>query len=133
MAVTYTELNIRITSLEKEITSLDRSIRGSNGELGIQAKLMILERQSAPLSKLEEYFTGLKAEIVSLSRSLDALSLVVARAQKSDANGASPKTFGSWAWFRGNMDKIIWTVVTVILTTGAIFLLERWFGDFGFH
>lgn len=133
MAVTNTELHVRLTSLEKEITSLDRAIRGSNGELGIQAKLAILERQSAPLSKLEEYFTGLKAEIISLSRGLDALSLVVTKSQASNANGMSSKTFGSWAWFRGNVDKIIWAIVTVALTAGAIFLLEHWFGDFGFH
>jgi hypothetical protein len=133
VTVTNAELNVRISALEADITSLDRAIRGSNGELGIQAKLMILERQSAPLSKLEEYFTGMKAEIVSVNRSLDALSLVVTKGQIASVNGASGKTFGSWAWFRGNVDKIIWTVVTVILTTGAIFLLERWFGDFGFH
>lgn len=131
--VTNTELNKRIGALEIEIASLDRSIRGSNGELGIQAKLVILERQSAPLAKLEEYFTGLRAEIVALSRSLEALTLVVTKSQASNANGASSKTFGSWAWFRGNVDKIVWTAITVILTTGIIFLLEKLFGDFGFH
>jgi len=133
--ITNTYLAERILELGKKIESLDGSIRGHNGELGIQARLVILEQMITPMQSYRDCFVDLKSLVKDQENNIKIISTTLDKLQikNMETDKETKKAFGSWAWFRGNIDKIIWTVVTVVFTTTIIFVLERLLGDFGFH
>lgn len=142
MGVTNEYLAERLKEIDLRVVSLDNAIRGANGNAGIMTRMAMVEQCMVKLSKLDTYYIDLRDIVASHSSNIDILAKSLdelVQAEKTELADEKTKPrdevpgFGSWAWFRGNVDKIIWTVVTVILTTAIIFLLEKMLGDFGFH
>jgi hypothetical protein len=122
-SVTNKILADKMTGLEQKITSLDNAVRGHNGEVGIQAELLILKRTVVTTEKFTESISEIKSLVSSLTKAIE----------KQGGNGKvddkpSEKSFGTWAWFRDTyLDKIIFTVLTVIITTILIYGLQHIF------
>jgi hypothetical protein len=143
--LTNADLAKRIDSLEETVISLDKAIRGYNGELGVIGRLVLLERVMIPLSGLLEDYASLRSDVAILDNNFGGLSKSVTNhhaeqreeeiREKTRPRGevlspsqqaaADRKEFGTWSWFRDTyLDKIVLTVVTVVVTAIILYVLQ---------
>jgi hypothetical protein len=130
-----TSIEKRIDAIQGDTTSLRRAIQGQNGEIGIIARLVILEKRFEEFSKSIEnattQFDKTSSEFVACrfdhTRQMDEIRSAVKRG-KEDVDRQEKERekreseFGAWKWFRDNwLQALLYAVVaSIVLGSGQL-------------